>query len=262
MSNQMTAVDSDNLPAEIIEQMRRGLHDARGTMAPETERAMRRAFGAFRRWSAARGTSDLPADQDVVAIYVDDLAAIPGRKAAGISQAVWAIGAMHRLAKQPDPTKAEPVRLALKRMSRQLGTRQQQAAPIGAYEVRRITEQAGARPADLRNQALLLMMRDLLARRSEVVALDVADIAYDRDGSGIAIIRRSKTDQTGEGVELYVSPAAVTVLRRWLAAAGIQGGAIFRTVNKSGAPGTASKRPRSPGSSSASLAPLGFPLRL
>ena len=144
---------------------------------------------------------------------------------------------MHRLGKFPDPTKADVVRLALKRMNRQLGTRQQQAAPIRDYEFRRIIEQAGGRPADMRNLALLMVMRDLLARRSEVVALDVADVTYDRDGSGTAIIRRSKTDQTGRGVELYLSAPTVTRVRQWLDAAKITEGAIFRTVNKSGIPG-------------------------
>jgi hypothetical protein len=42
----------------------------------------------------------------------------------------------------------------------------------------------------------------------------VADIADDRDGSGTAMIRRSKTDQTGEGAELYLSPRITDHLRR------------------------------------------------
>ena len=130
------------------------------------------------------------------------------------------------------------MRQALKRMSRELGTRQAQVAPIGSYEVRRIIETSGTKLSDLRNLALVLMMRDMLARRSEVVALDVADITYDRDGSATATVRRSKTDQTGEGAELYLSPRTVTHLKRWLAAAGITDGAIFRAVNKSGRIGT------------------------
>ena len=65
----------------------------------------------------------------------------------------------------------------------------------------------------------------------------MADIRYDRDGTGTALIRRSKTDQTGEGVELYLSAPAVTALRRWLAAAGIAEGAVFRAVNKASIPG-------------------------
>jgi integrase len=46
------------------------------------------------------------------------------------------------------------------------------------------------------------------------------------------MIRRSKTDQTGDGAELYLSPRAMDHLRKWLEAASITEGAIFRTVKK------------------------------
>lgn len=222
---------------DLAERLISGAHNARGTMAPETIRAIRRGFSAFRQWCGLHAAQALPAEPAAVAAYVDDLAAISNRKAAGIRQAAWSIGKVHRLAGLSDPTKAEVVRQALERMARQLGVKQQQAAPIGAYEVRRIMEQAGTRPIDVRNLALLLVMRDLLARRSEVVALDVADVSYDRDGSGIATIRRSKTDQAGEGAELYLSPVAVAQLRRWTAAARIVEGPLFCAVGKGGAIG-------------------------
>lgn len=225
---------AEALPTDVLDRLRRGTHDARGTMAPETVRALRRAWGAFLRWCAGRGVPPLPADAGAVAEYVDALAETPRRKAAGIRQAAWAIGRMHRLAGCPDPTAAEPVRQALKRAAKALGTRQSQAAPLGEYEVRRIAEAAGTRPAELRDLALVLVMRDLLARRSEAVALDVADLAHDSDGSATALIRRSKTDQTGEGAVLYLSPPAADAVRAWLDAAAIREGAIFRAVNKAG----------------------------
>ena len=42
-------------------------------------------------------------------------------------------------------------------------------------------------------------MRDMLARRGEVVALEVADLAFAADGTATVLIRRSKTDQAGAG---------------------------------------------------------------
>jgi integrase len=101
----------------------------------------------------------------------------------------------------------------------------------------RIIETVGTRPIDQRDIALVLVMRDLLARRSEAVALDIADISYDSDGSGTVMIRRSKTDQNGEGHELYLSPPAITRLRRWIDTAGLTEGALFRAVDKAGRPG-------------------------
>ncbi len=227
-----------SVSAEMVEKLRAGLHSARGTMAPETVRALERGGRAFAAWCARHDAVSLPATAEAVAAYVDDLAADPARKAAGIRQMVWAIAARHRLASQPDPTKAEVVRNALKRMSRRPeGTAQRQAAPIRSYEVRRVLETAGARLIDRRNVALLLVMRDMLARRSEVVALNMGDLTLDRDGSAIARVRRSKTDQAGQGADLYLSAQTVEHLRRWLEAAGIEAGPVFRTVGKSGALG-------------------------
>ena len=226
------------VPADMVEKLRAGLHSARGTMAPETVRALDRGGRAFADWCRRHKAVSLPALPETVAAYVDELAAAPARKAAGIRQAVWAVAARHRLAGQPDPTKAEVVRNALKRMSRRPeGTAQRQAAPVRSYEVRRVIETAGARLIDKRNVALLLVMRDMLARRSEVVALNVADVTIDPDGSATARVRRSKTDQAGQGVDLFLSRQTIDHLRQWLMAAQIEAGPIFRAVNKVGALG-------------------------
>ena len=177
---------------------------AQGALAPETERALRKAAMAFTGWAAAQHLVALPATAETVAAYVDALAA-QERKPASIRQAVWAIATLHRAAGLPDPTKAEPVRLALKRMGRSLGTRQRQAAPLGDREVAQILSTAGDDLTAIRDVALVLTMRDLLARRSEVVALDLDDLTREGD-AGTALIRRSKTDQAGAGEVRWLSP--------------------------------------------------------
>ena len=224
----------NGVASELVERLKSGAHSARGTKAPETVRAMRKQMLGFERWCAPSGLVCLPAGSNTVVEYVDHLAAIPGRKAGGIRQAVWAISAMHRLGDLPDPTKAEIVRQALQRMARALGDRPKQAAPFTASLVERVMERPCTRPIDKRDRALLLVMRDLLARRSEAVALDMADVSFDPDGSGIATIGRSKTDQTGQGVDLYLTPPAVAQLRQWTTAAKIDDGPIFRSIGKSG----------------------------
>ena len=115
----------------ILARLERHAHHAQGALAPETERALRKAALAFTSWVMAQGLVALPAVPETVAAYVDALAA-QGRKPASIRQAVWAIATLHRAAGLPDPSRAEPVRLALKRMGRSLGTRQRQAAPGSA----------------------------------------------------------------------------------------------------------------------------------
>ena len=225
------------LTAEVIlARLEQHARHAQGALAPETERALRKAAVAFTSWATAQGFVALPAALETVAAYVDALAA-QGRKPASIRQAVWAIATLHRAAGLPDPSKAEPVRLALKRMGRSLGTRQRQAAPLGDNEVAQILATAGTDLTAIRDVALVLTMRDLLARRSEVVALELDDLERAPDGAGTALIRRSKTDQAGVGEVRWLSPETCAQLRRWLKAAKIDDGPVFRPVNKAGVPG-------------------------
>lgn len=234
----LPAVLPQALPAALVERLGGHATAARGTMSAETVRAWAKAWGAFSRWAALSGHAVLPATAGAVAAYVDSLAA-GGRTPAGIRQAVWAVGKMHRAAGLEDPARAEVVKLALQRMARASGTRQRQASPLVDDDVRMAIRAAGTAPALglQRDLALMMVMRDLLARRSEAVALDVEHIAFAKDGSATVLIARSKTDQEGQGAVRWLSPRTVTHLRRWLAGAGITAGAVFPAVNKGGAIG-------------------------
>jgi hypothetical protein len=110
------------VPLELVTRLEAHAHAARGTLAPETERALRRGSAAFTGWTASQDLTPLPALPAVVSAYVDHLAT-SGRAAASIRQAMWAIGAMHQAIGAEEPTKAEVVRLALKRMARASGAR-------------------------------------------------------------------------------------------------------------------------------------------
>ncbi len=91
-------------------------------------------------------------------------------------------------------------------------------------------------PNDLRGKrdlALLALGFAGALRRSELVALEVADIA--RHPRGIVLtIRRSKTDQAGAGRSKAIPHGrklnAIGALGAWLDAAGISGGPVFRGV--------------------------------
>jgi site-specific recombinase XerD len=210
-------------------------HAARGALADATARALRSDIRLFSDWCAEHGHVALPASVDVVVSFIDAMAQT--RKPASIKRYVSSIATMHRAAGVVDPTKAEASRLALRRMARTLGTRQQQVAPLGQREADRIEATAGTTPADLRNVALVLTMRDMLARRSEVVAVDMEHVTFNADGSATVLVERSKTDQTAEGVVLWLGPATVDAIRRWTQAAGITSGPLFRSVNKAGRTG-------------------------
>ena len=95
----------------------------------------------------------------------------------------------------------------------------------------------GAGSKGLRDRALLLLGFAGAFRRSELVALDVSDVEETPDGMKVTI-RRSKTDQEG-GAQTIAIPfgqiaCPIAALKEWTAVAGIQSGAIFRSVNRHG----------------------------
>ena len=89
--------------------------------------------------------------------------------------------------------------------------------------------------AALRDRALIALGMALAARRSELVALDVADLDWEAKGLRVTI-RRSKTDQEGHGVVVAVPEGRrltpLTHLRTWLTISGITEGAVFRPLWK------------------------------
>ena len=76
-------------------------------------------------------------------------------------------------------------------------------------------------------------------RRSELVGLDVGDLDF--NGAGLIVnIRRSKTDQEGQGRRVGIPYGSTPVtcpvraLEAWLAVLGADEGPLFRGVNRHG----------------------------
>ena len=88
-----------------------------------------------------------------------------------------------------------------------------------------------------RDKAILLIGFAGAFRRSELVALTVEDLTPHAHGIEL-LIRRSKTDQEGEGRTVFVPLAKsqercpVIALRAWLELAGIGSGPLFRPISR------------------------------
>ena len=149
------------------------------------------------------GVSPLPAKTDNLATFIDEQAA--SRTVANVRRYIATIARIHRAAALDDPTKDESVKLAIKRMARVNGTRQEQAKPLNRPAVDRMIAAAGDSVRDLRNGAMLTIQYDTMTRRSELVAIELEDVARQEDGTGTVIIRRSKTDQIGEGAVCFLA---------------------------------------------------------
>jgi integrase len=104
------------------------------------------------------------------------------------------------------------------------------AHPLGWKDIKEFIESAGVGLRADRERAMLCVAYETLARRGELVALEVRDIDFHPDGTGIALIRRGKTDAEGQGRSAYLSRETVRWLKIWLEHAGIKEGTLFRRL--------------------------------
>jgi integrase len=84
---------------------------------------------------------------------------------------------------------------------------------------------------DIRDRALLTVAYDTMCRREELVSLLVEDVSEASDGSRSILIRRSKTDTTGEGATAYLSPLTMRSVSVWLKESGLKAGPVFVRVH-------------------------------
>ncbi len=210
---------------------------ARGAFAPNTERAIRADTAVFAAWCLAVDVSGLPAAPTDVARFVDEMAT--RRRPATVRRYVSSISHMHRAGELANPALHGLVQLALRRMNRSQGREQRQAEAMTRRLVDRLLDAAGATLRDTRNRALLAVAYDTLARRSELVAMRVHDVAIGAEGHGTVTIRRGKTDQEGLGSERYLAPDTVRLVVAWLEEARVVDGTLFRAVLRWGRVGGA-----------------------
>jgi site-specific recombinase XerD len=204
--------------------------------APATRRAYRADVRIFARYCDERGICPLPTDPAVVAAFLA-AEADGGAKASTLSRRIAAIRYAHLAAGFDAPTTGEDLRAVWRGIRRTIGTAQVKKAPATADRLRAMLQLCPATLKGKRDRALLALGFAGAFRRSELVALTVADLVEVADGL-LVRIQRSKTDQEGQGQEIAIPRGArlrpVEAVQDWLAAAGIDEGSIFRRVGRGG----------------------------
>jgi site-specific recombinase XerD len=232
---------TDQVPAALRDAVARAGDMARAGQASATRRAYRSDFALFAAWCARHGAVALPALPEIVAAFLTDEAG-RGIKASTIGRRAAAICHAHRMAGHAPPTADDRVKLTMAGIRRSIGTAPNKKAAATADKLFAMTAQAGQTLAAVRDRAVLLLGFAMAARRSELVALDLADIEEVAEGLRVTI-RGSKTDQDREGAVVAIPRGViacpVAALKAWLAVAGITEGPLFRPINKSGKVGTA-----------------------
>lgn len=227
----------------------------------ETARAYERDARRFADWCAQVGRTAWPATPATVAEYLSHLAD-RGLAPATLERALASIRAAHRAAGLPPPETA-PALLVLRGYRKQRAQAGQpnarRAAPLSVRQLRELVGVLNAEEVTgLRDRTLLVVGWAMFARRSELVGLDVGDVAEVEQGL-LVTVRTSKTDKNSAGRQVAlpygsrVDTCPVRLMRAWLAvlaAHGIESGPLFRRIDRhgniAGAPGGARAAGRGP----------------
>jgi len=212
-----------------LERLREWQGMAEGAYSANTLRAQRADGAIFQAFCEGRGESFLSADPATIRAFIQHEVKA-GKKPATIRRYIATIGRAHIGAGLLNPRSSEAVRLALKKMARETSARQAQARALGWAEIKEFIGSAGKGLRADRERALLCVAYETLARRGELVALELKDIEFWPNGTGQALIRRGKTDSEGQGRVAYLSRETVRWLTVWLEHAKIKEGPIFRRL--------------------------------
>jgi integrase len=201
--------------------------------AESTRRAYTSGVRLFTAWCRERGLCPLPTEPETVGRYISSIAC-DGLSVSSIGQRLAGIAYAHKLAKLPSPCGSEEVRVVLAGIRRTVGTAPtHRKQPVTAERLTQMLVQLPDTIRGKRDRALLALGFAGAFRRSELVALTVADLVLVDDGYRVTI-RRSKTDQTGASQEIAIPRGyrlrPVEAVQAWLQAASITTGPVFRRV--------------------------------
>jgi integrase len=206
---------------------------AEAAHAENTRRAYRVGWSDFLAYCHTQGFDALPATPQTVALYVTALA--DRAKLATIRLSLAAIARKHREIGLESPVAHEVVRRIVRGVARTNGASQTRKAAVTLDHLRAmLLEIHGDDLKAKRDRAIVLLGFAAALRRSELAALSVEDLRFEKRGL-VVTIRRSKTDQEAKGAEIAVpyvpnrSLCAVRALKAWLDASGVASGSLFRS---------------------------------
>ncbi|MGI9323109.1 MAG: tyrosine-type recombinase/integrase [Pseudomonadales bacterium] len=178
------------------------------SMATNTMRAYLSSWNAWMKWAEANNYQIFPAYPESIAAWA---AAMQGRgmKIASIRRNLAAIGYVHKKRDIASPVDSPIVKSVLSGIAKEIGSVSGQVSGISHKDLRKLRKVAKDDTI-----AMIMLMRDALLRRSELVRVEWDHFTRGEDGSGVLVIPRSKTDQAGAGVPVYVGSQTMAALEK------------------------------------------------
>jgi site-specific recombinase XerD len=229
-----------NIITDIKALQEETLLNLRNSKANNTVRAYKSDFNDFGLFCAKNGFKSLPSEPKIVSLYLTHLST-KDIKISTLKRRLVSIGMIHKLKGQYLDTKHPAIIENIMGIKRRKGNIQKGKKPLLISSliliIKAINEQKKEEIKKLRDKSIILIGFSGGFRRNEIVALNYEDLDFVSEGLKIAI-RRSKTDQFGEG-SMKALPyfdnseyCPVITLKQWLKVSKINSGPVFRRFSK------------------------------
>ena len=227
------------------------LKNLRSSKAANTLRAYQADFKDFSTFCVKNGLSLMPTEPKILSLYLTHLSATS--KFSTLKRRIASISVIHKMKGHYLDTKHPIIMENLHGIKRVKGTNQKAKKPILIKDLKLIIdvidqyltycglpeiEKSREVKNKIRDKAIILIGFAGGFRRSELVNIDYEDIEFVEEGIKI-FIKRSKTDQSGEGMIKAIpyfdnkTFCPVLALKQWIDNCDIKSGKIFDISDKS-----------------------------
>ena len=216
------------------------LINLKNSKASNTVRAYKSDFSDFGLFCAQNGFKSLPSEPKVVSLYLTHLST-KDAKMSTLKRRLVSIGVIHKLKGHYLDTKHPAIIENIMGIKRRKGSLQKAKKPILINSLKKIInvidKQKKEEIKKLRDRSIILIGFSGGFRRNEIVSLDYDDLDFVPEGLKLSI-RRSKTDQFGEGFTKALpyfdssQYCPVVSLKKLLDLSKIRSGPVFRRFSK------------------------------
>ena len=230
----------NNIITDIKALKEETLLNLQSSKASNTVRAYKSDFSDFGLFCAQNGFKSLPSEPKVVSLYLTHLST-KDAKMSTLKRRLVSIGVIHKLKGHYLDTKHPAIIENIMGIKRRKGSFQKAKKPILINSLKRIINAIDKQKKEeikkLRDRSIILIGFSGGFRRNEIVSLDYDDLDFVPEGLKLSI-RRSKTDQFGEGFTKALpyfdssQYCPVVSLKKLLDLSKIRSGPVFRRFSK------------------------------
>jgi site-specific recombinase XerD len=216
------------------------LLNLKSSKANNTVRAYKSDFNDFDLFCVQNGFKSLPTEPKIVSLYLTHLSTRDS-KISTLKRRLVSIGVLHKLKGYYLDTKHPSIIENIMGIKRRKGIIQKSKKPILINSLKNIInvidEEIIEKIKKLRDRSIILIGFSGGFRRNEIVSLDYDDLDFVPEGLKISL-RRSKTDQFGEGLIKAIpyfdntQYCPVVSLKNWIEISKINTGPLFRRFTK------------------------------